>query len=127
MSAGVNRTVFFSRGARRTSRASRTPSNPPRSVPFSGRSVVFEISADTVTWATSSDGRSKVVSTCGSRTAMGPLSVRETSLHRPMSLSGGMGFQSTQLTARSVGVGAKTSTATALRAPGRARPVTSSS
>src|SRR5438034_11120352 len=44
-----------------------------------------------------------------------------------MFLSGGVGFQSTQVIARSRGCGAKTSTATTLRAPARANRVMSNS
>ena len=58
---------------------------------------------------------------------MGPLSVTYTSLQMPMSLSGGIGFQSTQLKASSCGSGAATAMASALRAPARACFVTSRS
>ena len=53
---------------------------------------------------------SSSVATKGCRTATGPLAVIETSCHRPMFLSGGIGFQSTQVIARSSCCGAKTST-----------------
>ena len=126
MVAGVKRTTFFSRGPSATACSKRISPMAPRSVPWTARSVVLSVSAETVRWATSSDGRSSRVTTCGLARVMGPLSVTYTSLHRPMFLSGGMGFQSTHVTARSVTSGAKTSTATALRAPGRAQRVTSS-
>src|ERR1017187_762102 len=45
----------------------------------------------------------------------------------PIPLSGGAGFQSTKVMARSSGVGGNTSTASALGLPGTAMPVTSNS
>ena len=52
------------------------------------------------------------------RTVTGPASTRSTAPHRPMSLSGGPGFQSTQLMPRSFSVGAVVLTAMTLGLPG---------
>ena len=59
----------------------------------------------------------KCVTTKGDRTETGPLVTRSTAPHRPMSLSGGHGLQSTQLMPRSCSVGANVSTATTLLLP----------
>src|ERR1035437_3441316 len=59
--------------------------------------------------------------------ATGPVAAIETSRHRPMPLSGGNGFQSTKVMARSPGSGGKISTASALLSPGLAAAVTSNS
>src|ERR1035437_6688481 len=59
--------------------------------------------------------------------ATGPVAAIDTSRHRPMPLSGGNGFQSTKVMARSPGSGGKISMASALVSPGLAAAVTSNS
>src|ERR1039458_10021258 len=59
--------------------------------------------------------------------ATGPVAVMETSRQSPIPLSGGSGFQSTKVMARSPGSGGKISMASALAPPGRAAAVTSNS
>ena len=75
----------------------------PRTMPLTGWSVVFHSSALTVRSARleATAGRASLT-TCGWRSAIGPLSVRYTSPHRPMFLSAGVGFQSTHMNARSL-------------------------
>src|SRR6266436_87197 len=58
--------------------------------------------------------------TCGYLIATGPLLVTYTSCQIPMFLSGGAGFQSTQVSAKSSGCGGNTSTASVLTPPGLA-------
>ena len=89
--------------------------------------MVFHTSAVTVRRAVSREGRSSRLTTWGFRRARGPLSLRYTSPHNPMFLSGGVGFQSTHMKARSWGSGPTTATATAFASPGRTSPLTSSS
>src|SRR5215471_15143924 len=59
--------------------------------------------------------------------ATGPVAAIHTSRQSPMPLSGGSGFQSTNVMARSPGSGGKTSIASALDSPGRATAVMSNS
>ena len=59
--------------------------------------------------------------------ATGPVAVIETSRQSPMPLSGGSGFQSTKVMARSPGSGGKISMASALVPPGLAAAVMSNS
>ena len=56
--------------------------------------------------------------TKGYLTATGPLEVMNTSFQMPMFLSGGVGFQSTQVMPRSYFSGAKISSAKAFAVPG---------
>ena len=58
-----------------------------------------------------------------SNTATGPLVTMSTPRHNPMFLSGGAGFQSTNVMARSLSVGEKISTANTFCLPGRAASV----
>src|ERR1035437_1248072 len=59
--------------------------------------------------------------------ATGPVAVIETSRQSPMPLSGGSGFQSTKVMARSPGSGGKISMASALVSPGLAAAVAANS
>src|SRR5215472_2792447 len=59
--------------------------------------------------------------------AAGPVAAIQTSRQRPIPLSGGSGFQSTKVMARSPGSGGKISTARALVSPGFAAAVTRNS
>src|SRR5260370_425258 len=76
-----------------------------------GSCVAFFRSALTVRCAVFNEGKSNFVSTNGCRNSTGPLVVRYTRFHRPISLSGGAGFQSTKSIARSISFGGKTSMA----------------
>ena len=63
----------------------------------------------------------KCVTASGERSVTAPVVTRSTAPHRPMSLSGGHGFQSTQLMPRSFSVGANVSTASTFFLPGLRR------
>ena len=76
VSAGVKRTVLVCRGGTDTGFEKRRPSMAPLTTPETGRSVAFSTSAVTVSFAASSDGRSRSGMTCGFLRARGPLSVR---------------------------------------------------
>jgi hypothetical protein len=125
--SGAKRTSFRSRGPSSTCLENCTASIAPRTIPRTVRSVVFQTSVVTVKRAVASDGSSSWLTTCGCRSASGPLSVRYTSPQSPMFLSAGVGFQSTHMKARSWGSGANTSTARAFDSPRRASRVTSNS
>jgi hypothetical protein len=99
----------------------------PRSVPVTGRFAAFATRTFTVSSARASDGCSTRESTWAWRSATGPVARRVTSRKRPIILSGGEGFQSTKVMARSVGVGAATSIARTLVSPARMNDDTSSS
>ena len=75
-------------------------------------------SAYTVRSAVLSVSSRKCVTASGERSVTGPVATRSTAPHRPMSLSGGQGFQSTQLMPRSFSVGANVSTASTFVLPG---------
>src|SRR5437879_2641374 len=98
-------------------------SNSARNTPFTGALETFRTSALIVN---SADlyAASSFEATNGFRTATGPLEARNTSFQIPMFLSGGVGFQSTQVMPRSYLSGAKTSRASALVFPGLRNLVT---
>ena len=130
--SGVKRTSALSRGPSVIARLNATPASRPsatrpRSVPVTDRDERFLTSATTVSSARRSVAVSTWLTTSGYRTVTSPVAVRWTGCQSPMSLSGGDGFQSTQVVCKSGGVGAKISTASTLAAVGENTSVTSSS
>src|SRR5262249_13617338 len=114
LSAVVNSTTCRSGGASVTFFATRRPSIEIARSVRTRASVVFVTSALAVRSALASVFVSTADRTYECRTVTGPLVVTYTAPQRPMFLSGGVGFQSTQLMARSPTEGGNTSTATAL-------------
>src|SRR3954469_26063037 len=82
-------------------------------------------SARTVNDASFAAGRLSLVRTAGERKTIGPVAKTCTSRQIPISLSGGIGAQSTSVIARSRGCGGNTSTARAFISPVLAADVTS--
>ena len=95
----------------------------PFSVPFTGWLVAFFNKALAVRCALSFPGESTLDATAGYRTATGPLVTISTLRHNPMFLSGGAGFQSTKVMAKSVSAGAQVCTASTFACPGFAASV----
>src|SRR5437762_12614451 len=102
------------------------PSNSARNTPFTGSFEMLRTSplivSSAVLYCTSS-----LAATNGFRTATSPLDLRKTSFQIPMSLSGGVGFQSTQVIPKSDFPAAKTSSAMAFTLPGCKYLLTSNS
>src|SRR5262245_40237969 len=112
--AAVNSTTWRSCGASVTLLATRRPSIETATSATTRTPVVLVTSALAARSALASVLVSTVDRTYEWRTVTGPLVVTYTGPHKPMFLSGGVGFQSTQVMARSPTPGGKTSTATAL-------------
>ncbi len=115
--SGVKRTNALSCGRSVTDRLNATVPIRPRNVPLTACEVRFFRLAATVRSALRRVPVSTRLTTSGLRTTTSPLALRYAGCHSPMFLSGGDGFQSTQVVCRSGGVGAKTSTARAFVAP----------
>src|SRR5579864_5767439 len=115
---GSNVTSFCSLGPSSTSCENSVFSICPFSTPFTGCLLPFFSNALTVRWALPS--ASTFDTTVGYRSATGPLVRTSTPRQRPIFLSGGEGFQSTNVIAKSRSVGENTSTARTLDCPGRA-------
>src|ERR1700680_5055295 len=87
-------------------------------VPCTGCSAALWSSTTTVRSAWLPEASARCVETMGDLTVTAPVVVKVTGPHNPISLSGGDGFQSTQLIPRSCGVGANVSTASTFDFPG---------